>query len=190
MDRFKARQYFKLASLKRKTNPQTTPQSVLHVRKAMQKDPQTEKLNKLLQGTTLNIYWYLLTHSEGLAGIREIQKALNLSSPGLVSYHINNLISVGIVAKNDENDKYYVKEEIKSGILGFYFRLGHRVVPRFSIYIIVYVACLIIFMGFLFTRGDTYILDPSNWVFLFVLVFGTIVFMYESLKIWKTKPKK
>ncbi|MFX0087511.1 MAG: hypothetical protein ACFFAU_17810, partial [Candidatus Hodarchaeota archaeon] len=103
----------------------------------MIQEPPPEKLEKLLQGTTLNIYWFLLTHTEGFAGIREIQKALKLSSPGLVSYHINNLISVGIVAKNEETDKYYVKEEIKSGILGYYFRLGHRVVPRFTIYLVV-----------------------------------------------------
>ena len=154
----------------------------------MQKDPQEEKIEKLLQGTTLNIYWFLLTHTAGFAGIREIQKALKLSSPGLVSYHINNLISVGIVAKNEENEKYYVKEEIKSGILGYYFRLGHRVIPRFTLYLIVFIICLLFFVGFLISRGDSYILDPSNWIFLFILVFGTIIFMYESLKIWRMKP--
>ncbi|MFX0086456.1 MAG: hypothetical protein ACFFAU_12370 [Candidatus Hodarchaeota archaeon] len=162
-------------------------QLVKNVRKAMSKDPSPEKLEKILQGTTLNIYWFLLTHPEGIAGIREIQKTLNLSSPGLVSYHINNLISIGILAKN-EQDKYYVKEEIKTGILGFYFRLGYHVVPRFTLYLIVFICCLVIFLGFLVIRGDIYILDPSNWVFLFVLIFGTMIFMYESLKIWRMKP--
>ena len=162
-------------------------QLVKNVSKAMNKDPSPEKLEKILQGTTLNIYWFLLTHPEGIAGIREIQKALNLSSPGLVSYHINNLISIGILAKN-EQDKYYVKEEIKTGILGFYFRLGYHVVPRFTLYLLVFICCLVTFLGFLVIRGDIYILDPSNWVFLFVLIFGTIIFMYESLKIWRMKP--
>ncbi|MHA1945712.1 MAG: hypothetical protein ACXAC6_03695 [Candidatus Hodarchaeales archaeon] len=161
------------------------PQKLKYRKKAMQKDPNHEKL---LQGTTLQVYWFLLTHPDGIAGIREIQKALKLSSPGLVSYHINNLISVGIIAKNNDNDKYYVKEEVKSGILGFYFRLGYRIVPRFSIYLIIFIVCLIIFVLFMIDRGDAYILDSSNWVFLFVLIFGTIVFMYESLKIWKMKP--
>ncbi|MFX0085490.1 MAG: hypothetical protein ACFFAU_07440, partial [Candidatus Hodarchaeota archaeon] len=76
----------------------------------------------------------------------------------------------------------------KSGILGYYFRLGHRVVPRFTIYLVVYIICLILFLSFLVTRGDSYILDPSNWLFIFVLVFGTIVFMYESLIVWRMKP--
>ncbi len=188
MDRFKAVEKPSLPQAKPKMLMNMISQTVTYVRKGMTKEPPQEKLEKLLQGTTLNVYWFLLTHPEGFAGIREIQKALKLSSPGLVSYHINNLISVGIVAKNDENDKYYVKEEIKTGILGFYFRLGYRVVPRFTLYLLVFIFCLIIFLVFLLTRGDTYILDPSNWIFLFVLVFGIIVFMYESLKIWQMKP--
>ncbi len=188
MDRFKELENINLSRLKRKIPLLSKSYSLKYVRETMHPDPPKEKLEKLLQGTTLNIYWFLLTHPEGFAGIREIQKGLKLSSPGLVSYHINNLISVGIVAKNEENEKYYVKEEIKSGIYGFYFRLGYHVIPRFTIYLGVFILCLIVFLGFLLTRGDRYILDPSNWVFLFVLVFGTMVFMYESLKIWKMKP--
>ncbi len=163
----------------------TITQKAKHRDKDMRRNHHDEKL---LQGKALQVYWFLLTHPAGLAGIREIQKALNLSSPGLVSYHINNLVSAGIVAKNEENDKYYVKEEVKSGILGFYFRLGYRVVPRYSFYLIIFIFGLISFLWFLLDRGDTYILDPSNLVFLFVLIFGTGVFMYESLKIWKMKP--
>ncbi|MFX0126288.1 MAG: hypothetical protein ACFFAE_21890 [Candidatus Hodarchaeota archaeon] len=163
----------------------TITQKVEHWGKDMRGDHQNEKL---LQGKALQVYWFLLTHPDGFAGIREIQKALNLSSPGLVSYHINNLISIGIIAKNEENDKYYVKEEVKSGILGFYFRLGYHVVPRFSFYLIIFIFGLLSFLWFLLDRGDTYILDSSNLVFLFVLIFGTGVFIYESLKIWKMKP--
>ena len=165
MGRFKVLQKIFSPQLKQKIFPRTKLLSVKQVRDVMQKDPQEEKIEKLLQGTTLNIYWFLLTHTAGFAGIREIQKALKLSSPGLVSYHINNLISVGIVAKNEENEKYYVKEEIKSGILGYYFRLGHRVIPRFTLYLIVFIICLLFFVGFLISRGDSYILDPSNWIF-------------------------
>ncbi|MFX1512165.1 MAG: hypothetical protein ACFFCQ_06235 [Promethearchaeota archaeon] len=174
-----------LRKSKRPVLQSTITQKVEHRGKDMRRDHHNEKL---LQGKALQVYWFLLTHPDSFAGIREIQKALNLSSPGLVSYHINNLVSAGIVAKNEENDKYYVKEEVKSGILGFYFRLGYRVIPRYSFYLIIFVFGLISFLWFLLDRGDAYILDPSNWVFLFVLIFGTIIFIYESLKIWKMKP--
>ncbi|MFX1515152.1 MAG: hypothetical protein ACFFC6_02505 [Promethearchaeota archaeon] len=142
----------------------------------------------LLQGTTLQIYWYLLTHPQGMAGIREIQRALNQSSSGSVSYHINKLIENGIVTKNEESDKYYVKTEVKSGVLGFYFRFGHHVVPRFTFYLVIFILATICFIIFLLTRGDAYISDPSNWVFLFILIFGILIFVYESLKIWSIKP--
>ena len=142
----------------------------------------------LLQGTTLQIYWYLLTHPQGIAGIREIQRELNLSSSGSVSYHINKLIEKGIVSKNEESDKYYVKTEVKTGVLGFYFRFGHHVVPRFTFYLLIFILATICFMIFLLSRGDTFIMDRSNWVFLFILIFGISVFVYESLKIWRIKP--
>ena len=142
----------------------------------------------LLQSTTLRIYWYLLTHPHGVAGIREIQRTLNISSSGVVSYHINKLMENGIVSKNEDSEKYYVKTEVKSGVLGFYFRFGHRVVPRFTFYLLIFLLATICFSIFLLTRGDAYLLDPSNLVFLFVLIFGIFIFMYESFKIWRIKP--
>ena len=51
------------------------------------------KHEKLLEGKALQIYWYLLTHPQGLAGIREIQKELGFSSPGTVTYQINKLLA-------------------------------------------------------------------------------------------------
>lgn len=157
------------------------------VRKTFRNQSSSTTTDPLLQGTTLKIYWYLLTHLQGMAGIREIQKTLELSSPGTVSYHINKLIKAGIVSKNEHTEKYYVKEEVKSGVLGLYFRLGHRMVPRFTFYLMIFILATLSFLIFLLTRGDPYILDPSNWVFLFVLIFGIVVFIYESLKIWKIK---
>lgn len=142
----------------------------------------------LLQGKTVQIYWYLLTHPSGIAGIREIQKKLNLSSPGVVSYHINKLVSAGIVGKNENSEKYYVKEEIKAGFLGFYFRLGYRMIPRFSGYLVVFLFGIILFVIFSITRGDAYIVDPSNWVFFFFLVFGIVITIFESFIIRNMKP--
>ncbi|NHK29711.1 MAG: hypothetical protein FK730_00065, partial [Asgard group archaeon] len=94
--------------------------------------------NEFLRGHALRIYWYLLTHPNGIAGVREIQRDLDFASPSSVSYQINKLLLAGVVAKNEDSEKYYIKEEIKSGILGYYFRLGYRVIPRFTIYLIIY----------------------------------------------------
>ena len=141
----------------------------------------------LMREKTLQVYWYLLTH--GTKGIREIQKDLNISSPSSVSYQINKLIKAGVVSKNEENEKYFINEEIKTGFLGFYIRLGYRMIPRFTIYLAIYLLGLITFLLVLFIKGDQFILEPINIFFFIYLVFGTTVFIFESIKIWKIKPK-
>ncbi|MCK4286359.1 MAG: winged helix-turn-helix transcriptional regulator, partial [Candidatus Lokiarchaeota archaeon] len=69
---------------------------------------------KVLQGKTLQVYWYILTHHR--AGVREIQKALKMVSSGTVAYQLDKLMKAGIISKNDEDGKYYVKEGVKKGV--------------------------------------------------------------------------
>ncbi|MHA2244791.1 MAG: winged helix-turn-helix domain-containing protein [Candidatus Hodarchaeales archaeon] len=142
---------------------------------------------ELLQGKTLQVYWYLL--SKGELGIRELQKFLAVSSPGTISYQIKKLVDAGLVSKNENTDKYFIKEEIRSGILGFYIRFGYKLIPRFSIYIIVFFAGIGWFLVNCFSQGDVYMLDQNNLVFLLFLLFGIGVFSFESYKIWKMKPE-
>ena len=54
-------------------------------------------------------------------------------SSGTVAYQLDKLMKAGIISKNDEDSKYFVKEGIKKGILGFYFRLGPFMIPRYSL---------------------------------------------------------
>ena len=89
----------------------------------------SSKYGETLEGKALQVYWYLLTN--GTKGIREVQKDLNFSSPSTASYQIKKLIEAGIVSKDEQNDKYFVKEEVKTGILGFYVRFGYKMIPRF-----------------------------------------------------------
>ncbi|MFW9990773.1 MAG: hypothetical protein ACFFD4_01815 [Candidatus Odinarchaeota archaeon] len=137
-------------------------------------------------GKALQLYWYLLTH--GPTGIREIQKALKINSPSSVAFQVNKLVKNGIVSKN-ENDKYFIKEEIKSGILSFYLRFGYRMIPRFSVYLCIYLAGLLGFLLVLILEGDQFILNPVNMAFFLYLILGSGIFIYESVVIWKMKPR-
>ncbi|MFX0037478.1 MAG: hypothetical protein ACFE9I_17785 [Candidatus Hermodarchaeota archaeon] len=143
---------------------------------------------KRLHGKTLQVYWYILTHNR--AGVREIQKALNFSSPGTASYQIKKLVDLGIISKSDKDDKYKLNKSLKKGILGFYKRIGFWMVPRFSLYLIIYILG---FIGYLFLAmiyGDKFITNPGSILLLFFLIFGSAIFIYESIKIWKTRPTK
>ena len=147
------------------------------------------KHENLLEGKSLQIYWYLLTHPQGLAGIREIQKDLGISSPGTVTYQIKKLLDNDIISRNEQSEKYFVKEEIKSGIFGFYVRIGYRMIPRLSLYLATFVIGFGIYFLLLLVRGDEFITDPTSWVLLFFLIFGTCALIFESTKMWKMKPR-
>ncbi|MFX0167033.1 MAG: winged helix-turn-helix domain-containing protein [Candidatus Hodarchaeota archaeon] len=141
---------------------------------------------KVLQGRTLQIYWYILTHHQ--AGVREIQKALKMVSSGTVAYQLDKLMKAGIISKNDEDGKYYVKEGIKKGVLGFYFRFGPFMIPRYSLYLVVNILGVLGYIFLAWIYGDTFITNPASLLFLFFIIFCTSVFIYESIKIWKRKP--
>jgi hypothetical protein len=144
--------------------------------------------NSILEGKSLQIYWYLLTHPQGLAGIREIQSALGFASSGTVAYQMKKMMEGGIVSKNEQSDKYYIKQEIRSGIFSFYIRIGYRMIPRFSLYLTLFILGMCIYFFFVLTRGDAYITDPSSWVLLFFLLLGIFAFIFESLRIWNLRP--
>ena len=150
----------------------------------MEKDT---KNKSLLQGMTLKVYWYLLTRGE--MGIRELQRDLKVSSPGTITYQMKKLVEAGFVVKNIETEKYFIKEEVKSGILGFYVRFGYKMIPRFSLYLIVYFTGVLWFLINAIIKGDNYLTDINSFIFLMFIIFGIGVFIFESYKIWKMNPE-
>jgi DNA-binding transcriptional ArsR family regulator len=142
---------------------------------------------EIVQGKALQVYWFLLTHDT--ASIREIQRVLDFASPGTVTYQISKLESAGVVAKDPEQDKYRIRAEIKSGILGFYIRVGYRMIPRFSIYLMLFLFGLFCFVLAALERGDAFITDPFNWIILLILFSGIFAFIFESVRIWRMRPQ-
>jgi len=140
----------------------------------------------LLQGKTLQVYWYFFTHKQ--AGVREIQKALNISSSGTVSYQITKLLKAGVISRHDEEGKYSLNEEIKKGVLRFFIRIGTRTFPRIALYLIIYLFGFIIYFLLFLIEGVRFFENPVNLLLLFFLVIGTIIFIFETIKIQKLKP--
>jgi len=145
-----------------------------------------ENREKVLHGKTLQVYWYILSHHH--AGVREIQKALKMVSSGTVAYQLDKLMKAGIISKNDEDGKYYVKEGIKKGVLGFYFRVGPLMIPRYSLYLVINILGIIGYIFLARIYGDVFITHPASLLFIFFIIYCTCVFIFESMKIWKRKP--
>ncbi|MGQ9679417.1 MAG: hypothetical protein ACUVV4_01405 [Candidatus Bathyarchaeia archaeon] len=134
-----------------------------------------------LKGKTLLIYMHLLKVNKPTIGVREVQKALNLSSPSVAAYHLNKLLELGLV-ENERGD-YKLVREVKIGILRQFVTLRGLVLPRFLFYAVL-----------LTTMLATFILQyPANFTrfYLTTLIMGTIptiILWYETIKIWREKP--
>jgi DNA-binding transcriptional ArsR family regulator len=147
-----------------------------------------ELAENLLQGKTLQVYWYIFTHNH--AGIREIQKALKFTSSGTVSYQISKLLKGGLISKDNFEGKYKINQEIKIGVLKFYIRIRSRMVPRISLYLIIFVLGFTVFLLLTLIGGFEFVLNPLNILLLLFLIVGIIIFLIESVKISKLNPIK
>lgn len=139
------------------------------------------KIESELRGTTLRVYWYLLGHSDGSVGVREVQRALGFSSPTLASYHLDKLVNLGLVDK--KLGEYYLVKTVKVGVLKQFIRFGSFLLPRYVLYAMLFTALLV--FGIL--RFD----KVSFWSVL-ALIFATLgatIFWYETLRVWHESRK-
>ena len=59
----------------------------------------TNTNNEELEGTTLNVYAYLVKEGNPV-GPREVMRAANLSSPSVAYWHLQKLEALGLLDKN------------------------------------------------------------------------------------------
>lgn len=135
-----------------------------------------EKIAAELKGNTLRVYWYVLRSAGSSVGVREVQRALGLSSPTLASYHLQKLVDMGLVEK--KHGDYYLVKTVKVGVLKQFMRFGAFMLPRYVLYATFFTALLI----FCVVRFD----QASFWSVL-ALIFGSlgaVIFWYETVRVW------
>jgi len=125
----------------------------------------------VLRGLTLKVYRFVLKNDKPV-GIREVQRALNLSSPTLALYHMNKLEEAGLIKKEASG---YVADRI---ILENLIRLRRILVPRNFFYMIFFIASLLMLTVFL--RPPTL---SREYVFsLAVISIAAATSVYETTK--------
>ncbi len=139
-------------------------------------------LESELKGKTLLIYWYLIQRSSHTCGIREIQRALSLSSPSVAVHHLDKLQDLGLVRKKPTGD-YVLEEEVKVGILQFFTHLGRFIVPRYLFYSVLFTTMITAYVALCYF-GQIY---PSFYAVTFGLV-AMLVFWFETIRLWRAKP--
>jgi DNA-binding transcriptional ArsR family regulator len=147
-------------------------------------------LDNALTATTLEVYRYIVTHSNKGIGPREIQRSLKMSSPAVAIFHLEKLERNGLVSKQEDGtylvDKIYLKH---------FVLLRRRLIPKYFFYAALSSAFLIGWMNAFFIGGKSssfyYLLFGSPAV-LYVFVYGIIstsilagIFWFETLKVFK-----
>jgi hypothetical protein len=142
-------------------------------------------INELyLAGTTLKVYWSLLSKRPNSAGFREIQKELGFSSPSSALYQLGKLVRLGLLEKDAMGD-YIVRRIVKVGLLSNFSYVGKHSVPKNAVYGCVTLLINSICVALLMTAG----LSPVAYLALLPGVFASVVFFYEASKAWKYKRK-
>jgi DNA-binding MarR family transcriptional regulator len=126
-----------------------------------------------LKGTSLEVYRYLLKNGKS-TGVREVQRALNLSTPSLAAYHLAKLEEAGLIKK--ENGNY----NIVKVVLEDYIKISRFLIPRYL--------CYAIFAVLLLITELTVLRPPTITSFYFFATVGTLIcafaFCYETAKVW------
>jgi len=138
------------------------------------------KLTSELKGNTLRAYWALMNSEDGIIGVRELQRQLGFSSPALAAYHLNKLIELKLV-ENVRGD-YKLIKEVRVGVLKQFIKLGTFLLPRYVLYATMFTTLLV----FLLTQMNEFTFFSTFALILGVL--GTVIFWYETFRVWKQKP--
>ena len=128
----------------------------------------------ILRGLTLKVYHYVLRSGHEV-GIREVQRALKLSSPTLAVYHLEKLEQAGFLKKGAMGytvDKIYVRNLV---------RLRNLLIPKYFFYAWFFSSAVIleltIFRPVIISR---------EFVFAFLVTCAAAIsYTYETAKTWR-----
>ncbi len=128
----------------------------------------------MLKGTTLDVYRFLLKQNKPM-GVREIQRALNLSSPSVATYHLAKLEETGLLKR--VNGAYSVDKLL----LEYSVKVSRFLIPRFLFYAIFALAVLLI---------ELTVMKPpivTQWYAFSIIasIIFVVVFWYEAVKTWR-----
>lgn len=134
-----------------------------------------------LKGKTLLVYMHLLRVNRP-AGVRELQRALGFSSPSVSAYHLNKLRDLGLV--ESERGDYRLVREVKIGVLQQFVTLGRFMLPRLLFY-----AVLVTTMLATYILQFPMTLSRHNITTLLMGAVPTVILWYETIKIWRERPR-
>jgi DNA-binding transcriptional ArsR family regulator len=127
----------------------------------------------ILKGTALDIYRLMLRARKPL-GIREIQRALNISSPSVAQHHLSKLERTGLVKR--EMGNYVINKVLLENCI----KISRFIVPRYLFYSIFALTVLLIELTFL--RPN--VLHQIYFFSVIATIIFLLIFCYETARVW------
>ena len=138
-----------------------------------------------LSTTTFDIYLYLVKVGEP-TGPRDLMRAMDISSPGVVHRHLQKLTDLDWVAK-DAYGRYTVKKKV--GFRGYVW-LGKRLLPMSILFAAVFVGLAAVWVFVLVLHlGLGSPIDQSYSILTVVTLFAAALLVMEALRHRKRAPK-
>ena len=145
-------------------------------------EPSLAVIESQLKGKTLLVYWFMLKAQSSPVGVREIQRALDFSSPSVAAHHLDKLLSLGLVEKTMRGE-YFLTREVKVGVLRFFTRLGRYLVPRYLFYSVWFSTMLVVYLVLYGHSGGIH-----NLVAIIFGVAACLILWFETIRLWTEKP--
>jgi hypothetical protein len=147
---------------------------------------QTAQTEEELNVTTFDLYLYLVKAKQP-TGPRDIMRAMNINSPGVVHRHLQKLADWGWVEK-DAYGRYAVKKKV--GFKGYVW-IGKRLLPLSILFSLVFVGLSITWVTVLALHLLTASpIDESFSILTAVTVIGTVFFLVVVLQPGKRTPRQ
>jgi hypothetical protein len=131
--------------------------------------------NKRIYGRTWDVYLCILTSSSPI-GVRDIWRALKLSTPSLAQYHVNKLLDLELIEATVDG-KYRTNDEERLEALRSFLMLRGMLVPRMVVYGALLSGILASYLILWPWRGDF-----RDLVTVAVCIFGIIAFFFEAYR--------
>ncbi len=139
-----------------------------------------------LSNTTFDIYLYLVKIGAP-TGPRDLMRAMDISSPGVVHRHLQKLADLDWVEK-DAYGRYTVKKKI--GFRG-YLWVGKRLIPLSTLFAITFMTLAVIWICVLALHlGLGSPIDQSYSILTVVTVIAAVLFVIEAFRPRKRVPKQ
>ena len=140
------------------------------------------ELEYKLKGKAWKVYWLLLKSGQPMS-VREVAKALHFSSPSVANHHLEQLIQIGLVERQEIGGNYALVSEVKIGVLRHFVKLGRMMFPRYFFYAL--------FSSAFYATYLTLFIETLTQESMFIIAFGAIIstiFWYEAIRVWRLKP--